>query len=169
MDGYVSIFKEIPVFRLGIDYTPLSIETFTNVLRKMIQAKRGIQVWLESQFDIMSMQIKFLVVQDKFLTLDKCEKIIKLDREIEYVFSSKEYYNQNSKVIASFYVEPCGIDDMKEDDYNSIIDIILPKEEEKQTVKTEKTLAALTCPCCGGAVNMKTMICDYCRSELIWK
>ncbi len=170
MGDYVATYKGLPVFTANVGEEGVtSCEEFAQALREAIYNLRNIKTWIECWYDPFEMQTKIVVIQDKFITIDRM--IVTHDEygEQQYSFQSNKYLNKDAKEIAVFYIKINRfLSPMTDESYIELVNYILPEKKEEEK-KEGKTLVALRCPSCGGAVNPETMTCDYCATKVVWR
>lgn len=166
MDGIISVYHGTPIFRIGMGNDCESAANFCNTLKEVIQKAKGINVWIGSTYDPCSMRTKVIIIQDKFITIDRCE-VMYVDGEPAYFFTTDEYENQEQKVLYTFYIEPVVYLKSGDEIFEELLNVIFPPKPEPE--KVGETLVALKCPCCGGTINYKNMTCDYCGTKVLFK
>ena len=72
MGDYVATYKGLPVFTANVGEGGVtSCEEFAQALRETIYNLRNIKTWIECWYDPFEMQTKIVVIQDKFITIDR--------------------------------------------------------------------------------------------------
>lgn len=166
MDGIIGVYKGTPVFRIGIGKEPEDAFRFCETLKEVIKREKDIDVWIGSTYDPYSMRTIVTVIQDKFITIDRCESHF-VEGEWAYSFTSDVYPNPKQKVLCTFYIEPVAYLKSGEEIFEELLQMIFPPKPKPEEVGD--ALVALKCPCCGGSVDYKNMTCDYCGTKVLYK
>lgn len=166
MNGIVSAYSGTPVFKIGIEREPEDAFKFCEALKEFIKKEKNIDVWIGSTYDPFSMRTVVTVIQDRFITIDRCESHF-VNGEWAYNFTSDVYPNPDQKVLCTFYIEPVPYLKSGEEIFEELLRHIFPPEPEPE--KVGDAIIALKCPCCGGSVNYKNMTCDYCGTKVLYK
>ena len=166
MDGIIGVYKGTPVFRIGMGREPEDAFRFCEALKEVIKRKKDIDVWIGSTYDPYSMRTIVTVIQDKFITIDRCESHF-IEGEWAYSFTSDVYPNPKQKVLCTFYIEPVAYLKSGDEIFEELLQMIFPPKLKPEEVGD--TLVALKCPCCGGTINYKNMTCDYCGTKVLYK
>lgn len=166
MDGIISVYHGIPIFRIGMGQEPEDVFRFCEVLKEFIKREKDIDVWIGSTYDSLSMRTIVTIIQDKFITIDRCESHF-VEGERAYSFTSDVYPNPKQKVLCTFYIEPVTYLKSGEEVFEKLLQMIFPPEPKPEEVGD--AVIALKCPCCGGSVDYKNMTCDYCGTKVLYK
>lgn len=166
MDGIISVYHGIPIFKIGMGKEPEDAFRFCEALKEFIKREKDIDVWIGSTYDPYSMRTIVTIIQDKFITIDRCESHF-VEGEWAYSFTSDVYPNPKQKVLCTFYIEPITYLKSGEEIFEKLLQMIFPPKPKPEEVGD--VLVALKCPCCGGSVDYKNMTCDYCGTKVLYK
>ena len=73
MDGIVGAYSGTPVFKIGMGNEPEDAFRFCEALKEFIKKEKNIDVWIGSTYEPFSMRTIVTIIQDKFITIDRCE------------------------------------------------------------------------------------------------
>lgn len=166
MNGIISMYRGVPIYKIGIRREPEDVFNFCEALKAFIKREKDIDVWIGSTYDPYSMRTTVTIVQDKFITVDRCESHL-VEGEWAYSFTSDVYPNPKQKVLCTFYIEPVPYLKSGDEVFKELLQMIFPPEPKPE--KIGDAIIALKCPCCGGSVDYKNMTCDYCGTKVLFK
>lgn len=166
MDRIVGVHSGIPVWRIGMGKEPEDIFKFCEALKEFIEGEKDIDVWIGSTYDLYFGKSIVTIIQDKFITIDRCESHF-VEGKWAYSFTSDVYPNPKQKVLYTFYIEPVAYLESGDEIFEELLQIIFPPEPKPEEIGD--TLVALKCPCCGGSINYENMTCDYCGTKVLYK
>ncbi len=155
-----------PIFKIGIGREPEDAFKFCEALKEFIKREKDIDVWIGSTYDPFSMRTVATIIQDKFITIDRCEPHF-VRGEWAYSFTSDVYPNPKQKVLCTFYIEPVPYLKSGEGTFEELLCYIFPPKPKPE--ENGDAIVVLKCPCCGGSIDYKTMTCDYCGTKVLYK